>query len=91
MSRIRIFLTDDGDLVTTYNDSLAHGLTEKAGSSDIRRASHVEPDEDGSWYVDLTPSGGPVIRGFDTRGAALEYEIDWLNSNLGQIPDVIFT
>ena len=48
------------------------------GSLTIRRASHVEPDEDGQWVADLSPVGGPVLRGFGRRSDALEAELDWL-------------
>lgn len=31
------------------------------GEPQIRRASHVEPDERGRWRADLSPVGGPVL------------------------------
>lgn len=56
------------------------------GAVNIRRASHVEPDPraPGNWFVDLGPVGGPVVRGFATRQAALDYEIGWLEYRLKQ-------
>jgi hypothetical protein len=48
------------------------------GNLAIRRASHVEPDEDGRWVADLSPVGGPVLRGFEKRSGALEAERWWL-------------
>lgn len=51
------------------------------GDLSIRRASHVEPDEDGQWWADLSPVDGPVLGPFDRRGAALASEQEWLESN----------
>ena len=48
----------------------------------VNRASHVEPNEDGSgWYVDLEPVGGPKIEGFSSRKEALAYEHKWLEDH----------
>jgi hypothetical protein len=44
----------------------------------IRRASHVEPDDQGRWWADLTPVGGPVLGPFPRRTPALEAERAWL-------------
>ena len=44
----------------------------------IRRASHVEPDGAGRWWVDLAPVAGPVLGPFARRGHALDAEIAWL-------------
>ena len=53
------------------------------GARVVVRASHVEPDGD-RWAADLGPSGGPVLRGFRSRSAALRAEVRWLHShNLG--------
>ena len=38
------------------------------GTPSIRRASHVEPDEQGRWHADLSPVGGPFLGPFDRRG-----------------------
>jgi hypothetical protein len=51
------------------------------GNLSIRRASHVEPDEQGCWWADLSPVGGPVLGPFDRRGAALAAEEQWLDSH----------
>ena len=51
------------------------------GKVNIRRASHVEPDVDGQWQVDLTAVGGPKVAGFIKRSSALEAEIAWLREN----------
>jgi hypothetical protein len=51
------------------------------GSATITRASHVEPDADGGWLADLSPVGGPVLRGFPSRSQALAAEQAWLEAN----------
>ena len=49
------------------------------GTLAIRRASHVEPDGEGSWTADLSPTGGPVLGPFRCRSEALRAELEWLN------------
>jgi hypothetical protein len=48
------------------------------GALDIRRASHVEPDSEGTWLVDLAPMQGPVLGPFPGRSIALVAEVEWL-------------
>jgi hypothetical protein len=40
------------------------------GKLPITRASHVEPDAEGYWWAEITPSGGPVLGPFRTRTEA---------------------
>lgn len=51
------------------------------GSLTIRRASHVEPDEIGRWWADLTPVAGPNLGPFDRRSDALQAEAHWLEQH----------
>ena len=37
------------------------------GALTIRRASSVEPDRDGAWWVDLSPLGGPRLASISTE------------------------
>jgi hypothetical protein len=48
----------------------------------IRRASHVEPDQDGRWWADLAPVGGPRLGPFGFRSEALRAEAGWIDNNL---------
>jgi hypothetical protein len=48
------------------------------GSPAISRASHVEPDQQGQWWADLSPAGGPVLGPFSHRSEALAAEAVWL-------------
>jgi hypothetical protein len=58
------------------------------GSLSIRRASHVEPDPDGAWWADLSPSGGPRLGPFPQRSLALVAEQVWLERNWLEPPHV---
>ena len=68
------------------------------GCPQIRRASAVEPDEAGRWWIDLSPVGGPRRIGpYGRRADALSAEVVWLtehwliepvqNSNLRSVND----
>ena len=50
----------------------------RLGDVSIWRASHVEPDDQGRWWADLTPTGGPMLGPYNTRSLALAAEVDWL-------------
>lgn len=59
-----------------YNDDLA-GLM-KQGKTEVRRASHVEPDGNGQWIADMSPVSGPVLGPYKRRDEALREEVQWL-------------
>jgi hypothetical protein len=50
------------------------------GPLTIQRASHVEPDMNGLWWVDLKPAGGPRLGPFNRRSQALAAEQPWLET-----------
>ena len=52
------------------------------GVLSIRRASHVEPDDQGQWWADLLPMQGPKLGPFMARSAALTAEAEWLEEFL---------
>ena len=52
------------------------------GVLNIQRASHVEPDDAGNWWADLSPVAGPKLGPFPRRSEALQAEEDWLNQHL---------
>ncbi len=52
------------------------------GKKKIRRASHVEPNEEGMWTADMKPSGGPILGPYEKRSEALRAEVEWLGHNL---------
>lgn len=77
-----------GVVVAVYSeDPLAEALLRAVGGPGVtRRASHVEPAEDGSgWTADLTPVGGPVLEGYARRSEALKAEVAWLDENVGRL------
>lgn len=78
---MQLYVRPNGAAQCLYDEKIElHAL----GALDIRRASHVEPDtkNNGFWYVDLSPVGGPVMTGFKTRADALSAEADWLNEKM---------
>lgn len=52
------------------------------GKVRICRASHVEPDDAGRWWADLSPAGGPYLGPFVRRSAAIRAEQVWLEANV---------
>mgnify|MGYP000278575140 CR=1 FL=1 len=52
------------------------------GKLTIRRASHVEPDEQGNWWADMAPVHGPRLGPFRNPSEALTAERDWLATQL---------
>ena len=67
-----------GDVRCLYGEEIdLHSL----GHPVIHRASHVEPDESGNWWADLTPVKGPKLGPFSLRSDALQAERFWLEVN----------
>lgn len=56
------------------------------GPGHIERASHVEPDADGSWWADLSPVDGPGLGPFDLRSQALAAEQNWIEEHALAVP-----
>jgi len=75
---MQILIEPNGTLRCIYDEAI--DLT-VFGQPVIRRASHVDPDAEGNWVVDLSLSSGPVVGRFVRRSEALEAEIAWLQSN----------
>ena len=80
MSEIIINITPEGKVVMVHTDAIdVHRL----GKATTRRASHVEPTEDGKkWQADMSPVGGPVLGPHTFRYEALEAETEWLTKRL---------
>jgi hypothetical protein len=77
--RIELLVQKDGTIKFSYHDLMdLSGL----GPQQIRRASHVEPDEQGRWWVDLSPVTGPRLGPFDRRSDALASEVAWLECHV---------
>jgi len=56
--------------------------TDFLGKTTIKRASYVEPNDNGMWTADLAPSGGPILGPFKKRSEAIEAELKWLEEHL---------
>ena len=78
---LNVTIDANGNARFIYNDHLA-GLLEH-GRAHVERASHVEPDANGGWFADMSPSGGPKLEGFRLRSEALAAEVAWLEQNRG--------
>ncbi len=51
------------------------------GCLSVSRASHVEPDQQGRWFADMSPVGGSRLGPFDRRSDALAAESAWLQAH----------
>ncbi len=75
---MQLVISSTGTIRCLYDESLdLHTL----GKLSISRGSHVEPNEDGQWFADLSPVGGPQLGPFGSRSAALNAEIRWLEEH----------
>ena len=75
---MQILIDTSGDVHCVYGESIDLA---SIGDLHIRRASHVEPDEAGTWRADLSPVGGPTLGPFPSRSTALAAEGRWLSAN----------
>jgi len=76
---MQIVVKPTGVLIGIYSDSFDYG---ELGRPQIRRVSHVEPDETGRWTADLSPVDGPTFGPFDKRSEAIEAELEFLDMML---------
>ena len=75
---MQLVITPSGAVRCIYAEEIdLHAL----GSPVIARASHVEPDQAGFWWADLSPVSGPTLGPFRSRGEALTAEHSWLTSH----------
>ena len=82
MREQELIVEPSGEIRFVYDDELAE-LVREVGPVEVRRASHVEPDDiwTGFWTADLRPAGGVLAAGFETRRAALDFEVRWLSEH----------
>ncbi len=72
---MQLVISSTGTIRCLYDETLdLHTL----GKLSISRGSHVEPNEHGQWFADLSPVGGPKLGPFSSRSAALTAEVRWL-------------
>ena len=75
---MQLLISPGGTIRCVYAETI--DLT-PAGQISISRGSHVEPDEDGHWFADLAPVGGPRLGPFARRSDALNAESEWLHKH----------
>jgi hypothetical protein len=75
---MRLMIEPGGQIRCLYAEAVDLAVL---GVLSIRRASHVEPDETGNWWADLTPVGGPRLGPFARRSLALDAETAWLEQH----------
>lgn len=69
----------NGEAVFIYEDD--HPCLE-LGRGITKRASHVEPTEDGMWLADMKPMNGPVLSPTSSRSGSLVLETQWIEKAL---------
>jgi len=74
-TEMELVVSGNGRVRCIYDDALD---LRELGKLQITRASHVEPDSDGSWWADMGPVGGPVLGPYGSRSEALAAERGWL-------------
>jgi len=75
---VQLIIDDVGTIRCLYGEEID---LSSLGSMTIVRGSHVEPDEAGQWFADLSPVSGPTLGPFHRRSQALEAEARWLETN----------
>lgn len=75
---MQLVISPDGSVRCVFFEEI--DLT-ALGNPVITRASHVEPDPQGHWLVDLSPCRGPILGPFALRSEALAAEHCWLETH----------
>lgn len=75
---MELIISTTGNVRCLYDEAME--LSE-VGEISITRASHVEPDERGHWWADLSPQQGPTLGPFLRRSDALAAEARWLGEH----------
>ena len=75
---MQLVITPGGIVRCLYSETIHLG---QIGQPTISRGSHVEPDEQGRWFADLSPVDGPRLGPFSRRSDALTAEADWLETH----------
>ena len=81
---MHLLIDTEGQIFCLYTEQID---LPAMGILSIRRASLVEPDGRGEWWADLSPLGGPLLRPFAIRSAALAAEQKWLEAHWLNNPD----
>jgi hypothetical protein len=68
---VELVIHPRGTIKCIYDEALD---LDELGKVDILRASHVEPNDDGTWTADMSPIAGPRLGTFRRRSEALAAE-----------------
>lgn len=72
---MHLIISNGGKVRCLYGEAIELA---SIGPMQITRASHVEPDDHGQWWADMSPVHGPKLGPFDLRSEALEAEREWM-------------
>ncbi len=75
---VQLRIEPDGSIRMIYNELVD---PKSLGHASIQRGSHVEPNLDGQWYADLSPTNGPKLGPFPMRSDAIDAEVAWLTQH----------
>jgi len=75
---VQLVVQPKGTIRCVYGEQIE---LSRLGNLAVRRASHVEPNEEGRWLADLSPVSGPKLGPYDKRSEALREEEAWLQAN----------
>jgi len=75
---MQLLISPGGTIRCVYTETIDLA---QIGHVSISRGSHVEPDQDGRWFADLAPVGGPLLGPFSRRSDALNAEAEWLHTH----------
>lgn len=76
MSMVRF--NANGEAVFIYEDG--HPCLD-LGRVQTKRASHVEPTENGLWCADMSPIDGPLLEETRSRKQSVSREHQWISEN----------
>lgn len=74
-----MIVSPQGEIQCLYAEDLD---LDSFGPLSIQRGSHVEPDELGRWWADLSSVNGPTLGPYRLRSDALDAERVWLEEFL---------
>ena len=79
---VELLITADGSTQYIHSDEAAAFCEELPLRT--QRASTIEPDEQGQWWVDLSPVGGPRLGPYapSQRARAVKDEIEWVRQHV---------
>lgn len=76
---MELIIDEAGGVKCVYDEAIDLAAL---GKLNITRVSHVEPDDDGNWWADMSPVEGPSLGPFEKRSEALASEREWIDSHL---------